>query len=335
MKRFIILWQLAVFSPRLPSARLLVCVILAACLVRASLAAAQPPRQAIPPEIFWQQVDQTIAWLDSSPDATSPEWQTRANRWEEIREVVLDGQRITQVDTSYIVHLMRTAPPDRDKLSAYLLALKETRSLTTRIGGEREMQLLKDILARPEFQSGSEGPNFIQKIIEWLLHQYARLMDLLFGQVDADIGIPSEVTIPFTLLIILAILAFIFRDTLRNLFNEAELADDSPGEGEILSARLAAQKAQELSRGGDYRHALRYLYLSALLLLDERGLLRYNRTQTNREYLRQVRERPALAERLKIVVETFDRVWYGYQPIDEASYARYVEQVSALEETRE
>lgn len=304
------------------------------CLVGAGGARARPPQGAISPEAFWQQVDDTLAWLVTHPSITSAEWQVEATRWENIREVSISDQQVVPVDTSYIVHLMRENQPEHSKVLAYLSDLKQTRSLTTQAGGEQESQMLREILARPEFQDGVEL-NFIQKFLQWLSDWYSRLMNLLFGDAEVKAAIPSEITLTVTLLVIGAVLALVFRESFRNLFNEVELAEETPGEGEILSARLAHQKAQELSGSGDYRHALRYLYLSALLLLDERGLLRYNRAQTNREYLRQVRSRPGLAEHLKVVVETFDRVWYGYQAIDEADYAQYAEHVTALEETKE
>jgi hypothetical protein len=45
------------------------------------------------------------------------------------------------------------------------------------------------------------------------------------------------------------------------------------------------------SSEGDYRTAVRYLYLSLLLLLEEHGLLRYDRPLTDREYLQASRSR--------------------------------------------
>jgi hypothetical protein len=301
----------------------------------ASVFLPQTNAQALTADEFWQQVDASLAWLAGGPALDSPEWQAEAERWKAVGEVTLPGGQVVTIDSGRIVALLEADPPDREALSSYLSALKESRSLTTPPGGEREAQLLRDILARPEFKENADELNFLQKIYQWLLEQFWRLIDLLFGRRPGNVAIPSEITLTVTLLLIAAILVFVFRDTLRNLFAEVELTEESAGQGEILSARAASQKAQALSGSGDYRHALRYLYLSALLLLDERGLLRYNRAQTNREYLRQVRSRPELAGHLKEVVETFDRVWYGFQPIDEASYARYAEHVSALEETKE
>jgi hypothetical protein len=68
--------------------------------------------------------------------------------------------------------------------------------------------------------------------------------------------------------------------------------------------------------------------------LEERGILPYDRSRTNREYLRSLAHLPALAVTLRDVVEVFDRVWYGYQPLDEAGYTRYVRQVEELQQEK-
>ncbi len=75
---------------------------------------------------------------------------------------------------------------------------------------------------------------------------------------------------------------------------------------------------------------MRFLYLAALLRLDERDLLRYDRAMTNREYLEQTRDNPVLRARLAPVVDTFDRVWYGHVPLDATAFADYRAQVEAL-----
>ena len=90
-----------------------------------------------------------------------------------------------------------------------------------------------------------------------------------------------------------------------------------------------------LSTQGDYRTAVRYLYLSSLLVLDEQGLLRYDRSRTNREYLRSVSSRPELAIPLRKVIDVFDRVWYGFEAVDENTYKSYVQQVEELREKKE
>jgi len=66
-------------------------------------------------------------------------------------------------------------------------------------------------------------------------------------------------------------------------------------------------------------------------MLDERGLIRYNPTLTNREHLQQIANKPQLVERLRPVVNTFERVWYGFAPVDEALYQEFRRNVESLE----
>ncbi|MCB9160947.1 MAG: DUF4129 domain-containing protein [Caldilineaceae bacterium] len=111
---------------------------------------------------------------------------------------------------------------------------------------------------------------------------------------------------------------------------DSALDGEDDGFGTPLTADAALRRAQEFSAGGDYRTAVRYLYLSSLLLLEQHGVLRYDRALTNREVLRRVAHDPTLAAVLQDVVDVFDRVWYGYQPLDEVTYQRYAAAVDTL-----
>lgn len=99
---------------------------------------------------------------------------------------------------------------------------------------------------------------------------------------------------------------------------------------DVADAADAVARAGMASGARDYRQAVRLLYLAALLALDEAGALRYDRAQTNREYLRQIADRPGLADLLRPVVETFDEVWYGFRPVTPDGYRRFESQVGSV-----
>lgn len=105
---------------------------------------------------------------------------------------------------------------------------------------------------------------------------------------------------------------------------------DAEADAEVATSVEAVARAQEASVIQDYRLAMRMLYLACLLKLDESGVLRYDRTQTNREYVRQIADRPALAGALQPVVEVFDDVWYGFRPITPQGYAAFESRVRDL-----
>jgi hypothetical protein len=132
---------------------------------------------------------------------------------------------------------------------------------------------------------------------------------------------------------LLLILGYIARSLFVNFAPEVASGPDGALH-EVLTAETALRRAHTLSTGGDFRAAVRYLYLSALLILDEHGVLRYDRSLTNREYLRTVADLPEVAATLREVIEVFDRVWYGYQPLDQAAYEQYATRVAELRRRR-
>ena len=106
--------------------------------------------------------------------------------------------------------------------------------------------------------------------------------------------------------------------------------DDEDGEDDVTSSGEAVDRAQQLVTTKDYRAAVRYLFLAAMLALDERRLLRFDPALTNRELLRDARSNPALGEALAPVTIAFDRVWYGSEPLTQSDYETLVEQIESL-----
>ncbi|MCB0035384.1 MAG: DUF4129 domain-containing protein, partial [Anaerolineales bacterium] len=136
-------------------------------------------------------------------------------------------------------------------------------------------------------------------------------------------------------LVLLIVISLIVRSLVSDFVTEAEFAAERQTNGEPLTSARALEQAQQLSDAGDFRTAVRYLYLSCLLSLEERNLLRYDRSLTNREYLRSVAHRPELFALLRDVVDVFDRVWYGFMPIDEETYQQYAVRVQTLQRQRQ
>lgn len=92
---------------------------------------------------------------------------------------------------------------------------------------------------------------------------------------------------------------------------------------------LAEQQAKE----GDYRRAFRLVYLAALVSLDTGGVLRFDRSKTNWEYLRALRTtgRGDVYQAMTPLTREFDQVWYGFARTDASHYARALAQYRALQ----
>lgn len=240
------------------------------------------------------------------------------------------------VDNRWLAEALDTPNPDMPAIAARLGALIDAGAVGPAPPDDAR-ERLERILSRPPFGRPDEGP----REPGW----FERLMEWLFGWLD-NVSLPGGPAVApagnalawavaiLGGLLVLAVLVVWLRGLRRALAPPAARLDpDDPEAG--LSAGAAMEQAGALARFGDYRKAVRYLYLSSLLWLDERGALRYERSLTNREYLGRLRERPALRDRLAPVIETFDRVWYGSAPLDAESFAAYERQVRALREAED
>jgi hypothetical protein len=103
----------------------------------------------------------------------------------------------------------------------------------------------------------------------------------------------------------------------------ARLPDPGADADDPTTPSAARGRASAAQDAGDLRAAVRYLYLEALLTLDENNLIRYDRALTNREHVVQIRDNPALAEKLRGVVQTFERAWYGFEPVSASEFGAY------------
>ena len=105
----------------------------------------------------------------------------------------------------------------------------------------------------------------------------------------------------------------------RTAYDEAEADDAVP-----LEPNAWLQQANGYASSDDYRRAFRAVFIAILLLLDEGGLIEFDRSRTNGEYLRLLRRKGAkvYVEILDPLVLEFDRRWYGRAETDAEDFKR-------------
>jgi len=122
-------------------------------------------------------------------------------------------------------------------------------------------------------------------------------------------------------ILLYAILRIISENNMRLFYRSPEKRVKGPEEAtNPLEEDLDAQ-LQEALRGGDQRLAVRWLYLKALRLLNDRASIRYHVDATNREYVRQLAG-SASYEPFRFLTGAYERVWYGEFSLSEGSFGR-------------
>jgi hypothetical protein len=180
--------------------------------------------------------------------------------------------------------------------------------------------------------------------MDWLLGGKKAKEDGFGSESDSDgegsawVGMMPKLLLALGIVLVLALAWLLFRhwkqtrktvvmDTTAlpevNLENENIVASQLP-ENEWL--RLAREKMES----GDYRLALRALFLATLAHLGDKRLLQISRTKSNGDYVRELgwraKGRTDLNESFHQQVRTFDWVWYGWHEVSPDLMTRFQEQ---------
>ena len=302
-------------------------------------------------ENYWQLVRETRQTLVTPPDDFERVMNSLIQRWLSARLICLDDHSPIYLENSVIVSSLRnlssanSEPEEMARLAGWLETMETTRSLVPAAADPQAQDKLDKVLSQPEFQWKSETPNPIIRWINQLILHFLEWLNNLTGgnslTIDGPFGLLIKLALPFIAILLLGLLAVYTMLSLKRSFSAAEVANSfvQPGD-EHLDTDNAFARGETAAQAGDYRSALRYLYLSVLLSLDERGFLRFDKTRTNREYITSLTTRnttnPHRMEIQKIsgqfisLVETFEEVWYGFHPVDQALYENFRQRVKEI-----
>lgn len=269
-----------------------------------------------------------------------------------IRRVEAPGEPPQSVDAAQLIDAVRAADSlhGADKKADALeavdrqIAVLRTSLMSSRNSGRgvdtaETLNSVRSVLAADEFASDPPPPpSFAQKAAAWLDHWLSTLFSRRNPNPPPMQPInPSVLQAIFIVIVAAAFaaLVYILIKTLGQRGAKASPLGLAEEEEVLVQARdndsllaLAEQRAKE----GDYRLAFRLVYLAALVALDSGGVLRFDKSKTNWEYLRALRTagRSDIYFALTPLTREFDQVWYGFCRTDASQYAHALAQYHAL-----
>ena len=268
-------------------------------------------------------------------------------------ESVETGSQVFTIDNGWLHEMLTTYQTEHDhnkrmeqltQIGARLGALEAHLTRMQDGGAEPEsgdpQERIREILSRPAYREKTDSPitAFIKETRRKVIKLIEDVLRKIFGGV---LGQGTGASVLYLVLIVIALgSALIFavrmfrgrgpvkkRDRNRTVLGE-EI------EAGVTSADLAAS-ALAAARAGDFRTAMRKLYISLLYELAERELIEIEAHVTNREYLARVSRFTALATSMRYLTDRFDYFWYGMFPSSEADFKEYMERYSeAMEGAR-
>ena len=232
-----------------------------------------------------------------------------------------DALAVVSANTSLITAL-RTETISQDEARTQLMALRDAIQTHPPHPSAADRAKLHELLRQPPFVG--KGPTPFEQWLNGVLRT-------LFGGV-ADGILTARWLFIAVAVVIIAVVVFILIRNLHAASMRAATLPEATDHDVPATSSAALSRAQALAGNGDYRTAVRQLYLATLLMLDEQGKLRFDKSLTNRETLRAIAKAgaPALADALRPIVELYDRVWYGFGGIDADEFERYRQRVEAV-----
>lgn len=194
-------------------------------------------------------------------------------------------------------------------------------------------QELAKILGSKQFSQDKNKENildmiaqFIKQIIEWVKEKIQSLglpkINLLPDNFKISSGASLILKIIGILILALFVIIIVFF-VRKNIRSSKKVKEDM--DAELLSilkdSNEVEQRAFAFSQEGNYRQALRFLYLSTLIKFNEVEIIRIDKAKTNRQYVNEVR---LVAQNLNEIftdfTSAFNEYWYGNKKLGLKQY---------------
>ena len=197
---------------------------------------------------------------------------------------------------------------------------------------ENPRDRIREILSRPAFQPAQESAvgKFIKSVLKRvrtlmgeIYSAVQRLLERLFGTGASSGWIPNVVLILVLSVAVIIIARYarrLRRPQVKRKKTRLVLGEEIAADG---TSRTLAEAGLAAARAGDFRTAMRKLYVSLLYELSERNLIELDDSATNHEYLSKASRHSGLGGPMRYLTDRFDYVWYGMFPSSEGDFAAY------------
>jgi hypothetical protein len=106
----------------------------------------------------------------------------------------------------------------------------------------------------------------------------------------------------------------------QRLLHASSNSGPNPSAASAVDWQKRLGEAEALAAEGEWRGAVHYIYWAAISRLESAGNWPADRARTPREYLELLPSSHAKRPGLAKLTRSFERIWYGQRPAQEADY---------------
>ncbi len=167
----------------------------------------------------------------------------------------------------------------------------------------------------------SPAPTLWERFWRWVWSKYAAIMSTAGGRITMRVF--------YIAFAVAAVTFFVFKVMKMNrvsLFGRS--GDEKPGytvEEENIHGISFGEAIEKAVREGNYRLAVRLLYLQNLKLLADRNLVAWRPDKTNYDYVREL-DKKELKQPFTLLTHIFEYAWYGNSPVGKDDFTTLKEQ---------
>ena len=166
-----------------------------------------------------------------------------------------------------------------------------------------------------------EKPSLWDRFWRWFWNLYDEIMSTKTGQVT--------IKIIYWILGLGAIAFFVYKIMRMNrlsLFTSSETATAYKIESENIHAIPFDAAINEALQNGNYRLAVRLLYLQSLKTLADKEVINWQSNKTNTDYWREI-SNPSLQYSFKLITGIFEYGWYGSHAVTKEDFSEMKEEI--------
>lgn len=195
--------------------------------------------------------------------------------------------------------------------------------------------ILREILQQRQFAQYVHRADFLwSRYLNKLIEKVDKFLERLFSvfllrELKWDNFLWFKMFLLLCLLFILCFILWLVVRSLKGMISSGQAIPLTQKQERMVFESVYFERQAQLFEGkGDFLKAMHYYYMAILALLHKKGIIRYDKSKTNREFEEMIvaYQNQGLTNSFSLFSQLFEMNWYGLKPLkyeDWEAFQRY------------